>query len=145
MGERDSVTEFCVGRQPVFFEGDLDTAPWIHFRGGDKEYRLLAHFYTFLYFPEVTLDHHYKRFVRDFLHYTPTIWCAAGRVIKLLEDESKKSEGHDTSGFSSLHVRRGDFQYKKVKITAADWYNNTRELFRPEEIVYVATDEKNKT
>ena len=41
-----------------------------------------------------------------------------------------------------MHVRRGDFQFKKVKITAQDWYDNTRELFRDNELIYVATDEK---
>ena len=41
-----------------------------------------------------------------------------------------------------MHVRRGDFQFKKVKITAQDWYDNTRGLFRDGELVYVATDEK---
>ena len=39
-------------------------------------------------------------------------------------------------------VRRGDFQYKNVKITADDWYKNTRGLFEKNEIVYIATDER---
>ena len=39
-------------------------------------------------------------------------------------------------------VRRGDFQYKSVKITADDWYKNTRGLFKNNEIVYIATDER---
>lgn len=35
-------------------------------------------------------------------------------------------------------------KYKKVKITAEDWYDNTKDLFRKNEIVYIATDERDK-
>ena len=138
--ERNATTQFCGERTPVFYRGKLAEAPWIHIRGGERDYRLLEHFYAFLYFPDVAVDHYYKRFVRDFLHYTPTIWCAAGRVLQALEGEARAAGGRDaTAPFSSLHVRRGDFQYKKVRISAEDWYKNTRELFRPDEIIYVAT------
>lgn len=98
--------------------------------------------------------------VRDFLHYTDDIWCAASRVLGAIEKETQGST------FSSIHVRRGDFQvrqsvgisnaipqslthhlrqYKKQKITAEDWYENTKELFQPNELIYVATDEKDRS
>ena len=32
-----------------------------------------------------------------------------------------------------------------MKITAEDWYESTKDLFHPKEIIYVATDEKDKT
>lgn len=47
--------------------------------------------------------------------------------------------------WSSLHVRRGDLQYKNVKIPAEEWYNNTKEVWKPGEILFIATDERNKT
>jgi hypothetical protein len=51
---------------------------------------------------------------------------------------SLRSIAHNTLCFS--------FQYKKVKITADDWYENTKDLFTdPKEIIYIATDEKDKT
>jgi len=143
--EQQKVTQFCDKRNPIFFGNELASAPLVHFHAGEKHHRLLNHFYTFLYFTDTKVDHYFKRFVRDFLHYTDTIWCAAGKVINLLEDESMKMAGNDKPVFSSMHVRRGDFQYKKVKITADDWYNNTNDLFHRNEIVYIATDEKNKT
>lgn len=48
-------------------------------------------------------------------------------------------------GFSAMHIRRGDLQYKVVKIPAEEWYENTHELWKPREILYIATDERNKT
>jgi len=44
-----------------------------------------------------------------------------------------------------MHARRGDLQYKKVKIPAEEWYENTKEVWKPQEILYIATDERNKT
>ena len=36
-------------------------------------------------------------------------------------------------------------QYKKVKISAEQWLANTKEVWKPNEIIYLATDERNKT
>ena len=147
------IADFCGrnkrdARNPILFGGELATSRLVHFHAGEKYHRLLNHFYTFLFFSDVKMDHHYKRFVRDFLHYPDSIFCAAGRVIKLLEEESTKLLIHSSDGggpsYSSMHVRRGDFQYKKVKITAQDWYDNTKELFSDGELIFVATDEKSK-
>ena len=33
-------------------------------------FRLLEHFYTLLHFEDPSMDRYYKRFVRDFVHYT---------------------------------------------------------------------------
>ncbi|KAL7428026.1 hypothetical protein ACHAXH_002252 [Discostella pseudostelligera] len=141
--QKVKVEEFCDERNPIFYGKELASAPWIHFNAGEKHHRLLNHFYTFMYFTDTKVDHYYKRFVRDFLHYGDAIYCAAGKVIRALEQEAKEP-GSSQPSFSAMHVRRGDFQYKKVKITAHDWYNITKELFRKNEIIYIATDEKNR-
>ena len=144
--EQKKIQQFCDKRNPIYYGNELSSSPLIHFHTGEKHHRLLNHFYTFLYFTDIKIDHYYKRFVRDFLHYTDTIWCAAGKVIQLLEDESMKLSGSNAASYSSFHIRRGDFQYKKVKITAEDWYDNTKDLFQnKDEIIYVATDERNQT
>lgn len=49
----------------------------IHFRAGDKEFRLLTHFYNFIHFTDPVITNYYKRFVRDFLRYKDPIYCAA--------------------------------------------------------------------
>lgn len=56
-----------------------------------------------------------------------------------------KIDDEGAGGFSALHVRRGDLQYKRVKIPAEEWYENTKEVWMPQEILYIATDERNKT
>ena len=43
-----------------------------------------------------------------------------------------------------FHRRRGDLQCKKVKIPAEEWYENTKDLFLPKEILFMATDERDK-
>ena len=46
--EQEKISKFCKQRKPTFFGSHLDTVPLIHFQGGEKEHRLLNHFYTFL-------------------------------------------------------------------------------------------------
>ena len=147
--KQQQIRQFCNKRNPVFFGGELDTASHIHFHSGNKYHRLLNHFYTFLYFTDVKIGNHYKRFVRDNLHYIDDIYCAAGKVINLLEEEARRnvvsSGGGGSPGYSSMHIRRGDFQYKKTKISAEDWLNATIDVLYPGDVVYIATDEKDRS
>lgn len=143
------VKEQCGQRQPVYWNKKLNEADLIHFRTDDLNYRLLAHFYNFAFFTNPKTGNHFKRFVRDFLHYRDSITCAAGKVVKAVQHEASLRgflpDENGAGGYSSLHIRRGDLQFKEVKIPASEWYNNTKELYRENEILYVATDERNKT
>lgn len=103
--EQEKISKFCKGRKAKFFGTELETVPLIHFQGGEKEHRLLNHFYTFLYFVDDKIDHYYKRFVRDFMHYGDNIFCTAGKIVRALEEEAAKAGGN---GFSAMHVRRGE-------------------------------------
>ena len=47
-------------------------------------------------------------------------------------------------GYSSLHVRRDDLQFKDAVISEDRWWDNTKEIYQEKEILYIATDEKNK-
>jgi hypothetical protein len=81
-----------------------------------------------------------KRFVRDFVHYNDNVFCAAGKIVQLLQDGGKE-RGFDVDeegagSFSALHVRRGDVQCKEVVISAEEWYNNTGKLWGPKELFY---------
>ena len=121
----------------------------LHFHTGDADaYRILNHFYTTVYFTNPAIDNYFKRFVRDFIHYHDNVHCAAGKIVKMLQEEGRQ-RGFDpdeegTGGFSAWHVRRGDLQYKEVIIPAEEWWNNTAKLWQPKEILYIATDERNK-
>ncbi len=83
------------------------------------------------------------------MHYHDEIYCAAGKIVLALQEEgTKRGFTLDTEGgggFSSMHVRRGDLQYKKVKISAEEWYANLKDTWQENEIIYIATDERNKT
>lgn len=144
-----AVDQFCGVRKPVFFDKKIQTPRWIHWDAAcsyvkqeDREhcFRLLQHFYTFIHFTDPEIDNHYKRFVRDFLHYNDAVNCAAAKVIDAVQKDADKLG----VPWSAWHVRRGDLQYKKVKISAEEWYENTKEVWRPGELLYMATDERNK-
>lgn len=144
-----SISKFCGEREKFYWTSKLQDHPVIHIKAGEKQHRLLTHFYDFLHFTDPAVDNYYKRFVRDFLHYNDQIYCIAGKIVKAIQAEAKQY-GFDTDeegagGFSAMHIRRGELQYKKVKISAEKWYENTKEVWKPNEILYIATDERNKT
>lgn len=84
-----------------------------------------------------------KRFVRDFLHYHSNIFCAAGKIIQSLQEEGKQRgfaiDKEGAGGYSALHIRRGDFQYKECLISSEEWYNMSNKLWLPKEILYIST------
>jgi hypothetical protein len=82
--------------------------------------RLLEHFYTFIHFQSEEMDRYYKRFVRDYIHYNDLIFCKAAIIVNKLLRESANYRNDSKGVYSSFHVRRGDLQYKEVKIPA-DW------------------------
>jgi hypothetical protein len=136
---QERVSRFCGWRRkPYYYDQDLHGPQLIHWDASNADkHRLLNHFYTFMFFTDPVTDNYYKRFVRDFLHYKDLIYCAAGKIVHALNNEGKS--------WSSLHVRRGDFQYKQVKLPAEELYNNTKEIWQSGEILFIATDERNKT
>lgn len=90
--------------------------------------------------------------MRDFLHYHDAVYCAAGKIVNTMQDMAKelaKEKGFlinpGSSGFSTIHARRGDFQYKEAVISGEEWNDNLQDVWLDDEIVYIATDEKNKT
>uniref|UniRef100_A0A7S3DMJ3 Uncharacterized protein n=1 Tax=Entomoneis paludosa TaxID=265537 RepID=A0A7S3DMJ3_9STRA len=121
----------------------------LHLPAQIKQFRLLTHFYNMLYFSDPKVGNYFKRFVRDYLHYNDVIYCAAGKIVKAVQKEAMalgfSLDAEGGGGYSSMHVRRGDLQYKKVKIPAKEWYDNTKEVWQDKEILYLATDERNKT
>lgn len=145
----ESIADFCGDRNRYIWTAELNEKVLIHFRAGDKAWRLLAHFYNMVHFTDPALANYFKRFVRDFLHYNDSIYCAAGKIVKALQAEATQRgfevDDEGGGGYSAMHIRRGDFQYKKVKISAEAWLANTQEVWQPKEILFIATDERNKT
>lgn len=76
------------GRKVLTYDDKMHVEKVIYFPGDYRnEYRILTHFYTYLYFADEHLEHIYKRIVRDRLHYHDDIFCAAGEVVKLLHTD----------------------------------------------------------
>lgn len=131
--------EFGAGRKPNWYDDYLQNKKIIHFISKPGlGYRLLEHFYTFIHFEDPKMDRFYKRFVRDYVHYIDIIFCKAGIIVdKLLKEGQGK--------FSTFHIRRGEFQYKEVKIPANQMLENIGEFIPANELIFIATDEKNKS
>lgn len=101
----------------------------------------------FIHFTDPKLDNFFKRFIRDFLHYNDLIFCIAGKIMHRLQSDSKQSSQHSNIGYVSMHIRRGDFQYSDLKPTSQEIYDNIMKdkVLLPNDVIYIATDEKNKS
>lgn len=111
--------------------------------------------------------------VRDRLHYHDDIFCAAGKIIKMIHaDAAALYDGPDdgtyrnqvqsasfgdyrTMGgntnmnatYFAYHIRRGDFQYKEYnRMPAEEIRDNTADLLPSNvtRLIYISTDEKKK-
>lgn len=138
----EELQRFCGTREPAFYNTTIHDAPLLHFRTGanHKETRLLSQFYSFIHFTNPHVGNFYKRLVRNRCRYSDEIFCSSGKIIQALSDGNAEANGnHTLSSYSSMHIRRGDFQWKKMRITADEWYENTKDIFRPGETIYIAT------
>eukprot|EP00554_Chaetoceros_debilis_P012580 CAMPEP_0194115626 /NCGR_PEP_ID=MMETSP0150-20130528/24183_1 /TAXON_ID=122233 /ORGANISM="Chaetoceros debilis, Strain MM31A-1" /LENGTH=591 /DNA_ID=CAMNT_0038806157 /DNA_START=97 /DNA_END=1868 /DNA_ORIENTATION=- len=145
----ERVKSFCGEKRiPYYITEATQEEQLIHLKNA-KGWRIMAHYYGYMYFTNTAIFNYYKRFVRDFMHYHDEIYCAAGKIILALQLEGEKLgfkiDEEGGGGFSSMHVRRGDLQYKAVKISAEEWYDNLKDTWQDKEIIYIATDERNKT
>lgn len=133
---------FSDRKKICIYESEMQEARILHLgtkRKGEGA-RLLTHFYSFLFFESWTQDLFYKRFIRDHVRYNDEIMCAAARVI---EEIRKVSTSSGNAGvYDSLHIRRGDFQYKKTRITAHQIYTLTKDRIPQNTTLYIATDER---
>ena len=146
------IREFCKKREPIYYNKTMHDAPVWHFETMDLKTRLLTHSYALIFFTDPIVDHFYKRFARDYFRYHDDVYCASGKIILAMQYENDILSGTNNpstdldrelvGGYSSLHVRRGDLQFKEVIFDSATWYENTKELWKPNEIIYIATDER---
>jgi GDP-fucose protein O-fucosyltransferase len=135
--------EILADRNDVCIYDDvLQDAKVIH-TYGSTEYRMLIHFYAFLFFENYHHDLWYKRFVRDHLRYVDEVQCAAARVIEEVTRRALQNSGDGDDTFDTIHIRRGDFQYKKVRhVSAEDIYKLTvKQFVKPNRTLFIATDE----
>lgn len=133
---RGALEAFGHGKQGIDYSASMQRANVIHFSGAAPRPRLLRHWYAFLFFPEPQMRRRMQRVARDVLRYSEDIFCRAAAVVSGLGG---------ARSYAAIHVRRGDFQYKAVKVDTATVARDIEDLVRPNETLYVATDVRNKT
>lgn len=143
------VEQLTVDRDGLcIYDKEMQEAPVIHFLGEDKyDTRLLAHFYTFLFFEDWRQDLWTKRFIRDHVRYNDQLQCAAARIVQAIRERarSKDPDTNPDGSYDSFHIRRGDFQFTETRIEASEIYENSKDELTEGGIVYIATDERDKT
>ena len=138
--EIERLNYFAGDRQPVIFDASWQNERVIHFISvPGQNFRLMTNFYTFLYFEDEWVDKYYKRVVRDYLRYKDYVFCKASIVVERL---MRITDGH---GYSAFQIRRGELQYKEVKIPADKLLENVGKFIPKGQVIYIATDERNKT
>ena len=124
----ESAKDFCASgkRQLVYVTKQMQEPQLLYIQGGKPPTRMLAHYYGYLHFTDVSIGNYYKRYVRDLLHFRHEIFCAAGKIVNFLQAEAKEQgfsiDSEGGGGYSSLHIRRGDFQYKTMRVSGEEWY-----------------------
>jgi hypothetical protein len=131
------------------YDKEMQDSTLLHFKVYKQEYRLLTHFYGFLFFQDWRQDLWTKRFIRDHVHYNDEIACAAARVVEAIRKRSKERhpETNPNGDFDSMHVRRNDWetQFGDYIVSSSELYQNTKQELTPGRTVYIATDEKDKS
>ena len=139
----------------MYYDRQLQKAKLLYFRPGSSA-RLLQHHYAFTFFADRKMQSFYKRFIRDYMRYQDVIQCAGHEIVAAIRADAaahhQNSHGaaagnHSGAGshapYYALHVRRGDFQFKEVKISAEEIVKNlgVNEIIPRGAIVYVSTDD----
>ena len=145
---QDRMQQNLLGRDLCIYDEEMQEAPVIHFMCYHKmRVRLLVHFYAFLYFESALQDLWTKRFIRDHLRYKDEMQCAAARAVHFIRERARARDpkGNPDGLFDSLHIRRGDFQYKRTRVDAAVLYKESMSDLTQNATVFVATDERDKS
>lgn len=132
-------------RSPVFYDEKLQNARHIHFPSME-DYRILQHHYAFTFFQDKNMQSFYKRFIRDYMRYKDHIQCAGHTLLAAVRRDALIENPSDGGAFYAIHARRGDFQYKEVKLSAADivknlHFPNGTSIIPAGSLVYLSTDD----
>ena len=91
------------------------------------------------------------------VRYIDEIQCGAARIIEAIRNTAESNHKRKTNQrvklmnsthrqYDSFHIRRGDFQYDLMHLSAQEIYEGTTQEVVPDgRTVYIATDEKNLT
>lgn len=145
-GPLNRLKESLAGRDKLcVYDRAMQDAPVIHFHGKSAlGARLLVHFYAFAFFEDWRQDLWTKRFVRDHVRYVDELQCAAARIVQAIRERAR-SDSNPKGEFDAFHIRRGDFQYKKTRVSAEEIYDISKDILAEGSTVYIGTDERDKS
>ena len=102
---------------------------------------------AFEFFEDPNMQSFYRRFVRDYMRYKDEIHCAGAEIVAAVRESAKKLNPMNKNGdYYALHIRRGDLQFKEVKIGASEMLQalqnpNGTAIIPPGSLVYLSTDD----
>jgi hypothetical protein len=80
------------------------------------------------------------------MRYIDEIQCASARIVSALRKRVRERNATNPQGdFDTMHIRRGDFQYKMTRVDADAIYHVTKRKLAEGATVYIATDEHDKS
>jgi len=71
--------------------------------------------------------------------------CAAARIFDAERKKAAENNPDSKGQFDSIHVRRGDFQFKMNRVSAEIIYNQIKKKIPEGATLYIATDERDKS
>ena len=74
-----------------------------------------------------------SKYIAKHIHYKEFLFAEAYNIVKQMGDQK----------YYSIHIRRNDFQYKDLFISAEQIYENIRNVVKEGSVLYIATDADN--
>mmetsp|Transcript_9257 Transcript_9257/g.20452 ORF Transcript_9257/g.20452 Transcript_9257/m.20452 type:complete len:370 (-) Transcript_9257:670-1779(-) len=141
----DRLREMRASRKNIcIYDAEMQNHRLVHFKvDHSAKARLLIHSYAYVFFQDWKMDLWAKRFVRDHVRYKDELMCAAGRIVEAIRTRVRQ-RGHSDGEYYAMHIRRGDFQYKKTRLPAEDLFKLSTERIPEASTLYIATDERDK-
>ncbi|GJL82583.1 MAG: hypothetical protein DHS20C01_22170 [marine bacterium B5-7] len=125
---------FIDRRELVEFTPAMDAAPVIHFPSGNH-YRQLGQIATMLACSDPQFLKNIRLLLKHHVRYVSRVFEVAARCVAMLPK----------AGYSTLHIRRNDFQYSNSRADAGRTLDNIRALLKEGEPLYIATDESDES
>jgi hypothetical protein len=119
-------TDFTKNREVLNKEDFMGDGDCIFFDG-----TLLGNFYQTIH---TSRQNELKRLIGRHVHYKTEITDMAWQTINWLGDQQ----------YYAIHIRRNDFQYKHLFISAEEIFNNIKDTIPIGSRLYIATDETNR-
>lgn len=121
---------FVDHRELVALTPAMQEAPVIHFPTRHP-YRQLGQVGAMLACDDPALEVNARRLLKHGVRYVPRVFELAAKLLAALPRD----------GFSTLHIRRNDFQFSESRSGSQDSLDNIRALLEDGEPLYIATDE----